>query len=150
MKTASEIMSREVFFVGPDMGLGELAALFTEKRVSGFPVVDASGKLVGVVTETDLIHQNERLHIPTTIALFDAVLMLGSSKKVEEELKRMAATTVREIMTPDPATLGTGSTLTEIATVMGEKNAHTLPVVDSAGALVGVVGKLDLIRAMAK
>lgn len=150
MKTASQIMSREVFSVDPDMGLGELAALFTEKRVSGFPVVDSSGALIGVVTETDLIHQNERLHIPTTVAIFDAVLMLGSSKKIEDELKKMAATTVRQIMTSDPATIGPDSTLTEIATIMGEKNVHTLPVLGNDGKLLGVVGKLDLIRAMAR
>lgn len=149
MKTAREIMTTAVHTVAPDTPISALARLFTEKRVSGFPVVEG-GKLVGVVTESDLIHQNERLHIPTTVALFDAVLMLGSTKKVEEELRRMAATTVGEIMTRDPAVIGEGATIGEIATIMGDRNMHTLPVVDAGGALVGIVGKLDLIRAMAK
>lgn len=149
MKTAKEIMTTAVHTVAPDTPISELARLFTEKRVSGFPVLD-EGKLVGVVTETDLIHQNERLHIPTTVTLFDAVMMLGSSKKVEEELRRMAATTVGEIMTADPTVLSEGATLGEIATLMGDRHLHTLPVVDEKGVVVGVVGKLDLIRAMAK
>lgn len=149
MKTAKDIMSTAVHTVVPATSVKELAALFAEKRVSGFPVVEG-GKLVGVVTESDLIHQNERIHIPTMITLFDAVLMLGSTKKVEDELKRMAATTAGEVMTADPLTITPDTPLGEIATIMGERHAHTLPVVDEAGALVGIVGKLDLIRAMAK
>lgn len=150
MVTALEMMTTDVCTVGLDTGLKELAELFSKLRVSGFPVVDKEGKVVGVVTETDLIHQNERLHIPTTIAIFDAVLVLGSSKKVEDELKRMAATTVAEVMSPELVTVPPEATLGEIATIMGEKGVHTIPVVDAAGNLLGVVGKLDLIRAMAK
>lgn len=149
MKTAGEIMTREVHTVAPETPISELARLFTEKRVSGFPVTEG-GKLVGVVTESDLIHQNERLHIPTMVTLFDAVLMLGSTKKVEDEMRRMTATTVGEIMARDPEVIGEDATLGEIATVMGERNVHTLPVVNAEGSLVGIVGKLDLIRAMAK
>lgn len=149
MKTAKEIMTGVVHTVTPQTSIKELAGLFAEKRVSGFPVVEG-GKLVGVVTESDLIHQNERLHIPTMVTIFDAVVMLGSAKKVEDELRRMAAQTVGEVMTAAPQTLSPDATLGEIATLMGERHAHTLPVVDGSGALVGVVGKLDLIRAMAK
>lgn len=149
MKTAKEIMTKEVFTVTPDMAIGKLAALFTEKRVGGFPVIEG-GKLVGVVTETDLIHQNERLHIPTMVTIFDAVLMLGSSKKVEDELKKMTATTVGEIMTRNPAAVSPDTSLTELADLMGDKDAHTIPVVDDNGKVVGIVGKLDMIRSMGK
>lgn len=148
MKTAKDIMSKTVLTVTPDTTISELAKLFTERRVSGFPVVE-DGRLVGVVTESDLIHQNERLHIPTTVAIFDAVFLLGSTRKVEEELKRMAATTVGEIMAKEPVIISPEATLSEIATLMGERSAHTLPVVDGSGNIVGVVGKLDLIRALA-
>ena len=147
MKTAKDLMTREVHTVTPNTGLKELAKLFTEKRVGGFPVVEA-GRVVGVVTESDLIHRDERIHIPTFFTLFDAVLPLGGEKKFEEEMRKMAATTVAEIMTQDPIVLSPDATLTQMATAMGEKSVHTLPVVDAEGKLVGVVGKLDLIRAM--
>lgn len=148
MKTARDIMTKEVFTVEPSMSVKKLAALFTEKSVSGFPVIE-SGRLVGIVTESDLIHQNERFHIPTTVAIFDAVLLLGSSAKVEEELKRMTAATVGEIMTQNPLTIPPDATLSQMASFMGERHAHTLPVVDEGGSLLGVVGKRDLIRALA-
>jgi len=86
MKTARDIMTRDVQTVAPDTSIEALARCFSDRGVSGFPVVDPEGRLVGVVTESDLIHQSERLHIPTTVAIFDAVIVLGSSKKLEEEL----------------------------------------------------------------
>lgn len=149
MKTARDIMTREVFTVPAEMPLDELARQFAEKRVSGFPVLGADGRIAGVVTETDLIHQNERLHIPTTFALFDSVFVLGSSKRLDEEVRRVAATTVEEIMTPDPVLVRAETGVPQVAALMAEKNVHTLPVVDDEGRLIGVIGKLDVIRAMA-
>ncbi|MBI5442093.1 MAG: CBS domain-containing protein [Deltaproteobacteria bacterium] len=149
MKKAKDIMTREVFTVPPQMPLDELARRFSEQRVSGFPVLGAEGSLLGVVTETDLIHQNERLHIPTTFALFDSVFILGTSKGLEEEVRRVAATTVQEIMTREPVTVQPEATVSEVATLMSERGVHTIPVVDQDGRLVGVIGKLDVIRAMA-
>ncbi|MDW7709070.1 MAG: CBS domain-containing protein [Deferrisomatales bacterium] len=149
MKTAREIMTRDVHTVPPELSLQDLARAFDERRVSGFPVLDGDGKLVGVVTETDLIHQNQRLHIPTAVAIFDAVVVLSSSRKLEEEMRRVAATTVGEIMTRAPVTVGEDATVEEIATVMGEQGVHTLPVLGPEGQLAGVIGKRDVIRAMA-
>jgi len=148
MRTAREIMTREVRTVTEDTPIDALARAFAESDVSGFPVLDREGNLVGVVTETDLIHQNQRLHIPTAVAIFDAVFVLGSSKRLEEEIRRMTATQVGEIMTRDPVTVTEEASVEEVATVMGEQDVHTLPVVGADGGLVGVIGKRDLIRAM--
>jgi len=148
MKTAREIMTREMRTVSEDTPIDALARAFAETEVSGFPVVDPEGNLVGVVTETDLIHQNQRLHIPTAVAFFDAVFMLGSSKRLEEEIRRLAATRVGEIMARNPVTVTEEATVEEVATVMGEQVVHTLPVLDAGGRLVGVIGKRDIIRAM--
>ena len=81
-------------------GVGWLASRYLAYGVLSY------GALLGVVTEADLLHQNEGLHIPTTFVLLDAVVTLGSSKKLEEEMRRMAAAEVAEIMTPDPVTVG--------------------------------------------
>lgn len=149
MPTARDIMTKDVFTVTESTPLDELARAFSSRGVSGFPVVDASGRLVGVVTETDLIHQNQRLHIPTAVAIFDAVIVLGSSKRLEEEIRRMAATTVGEIMARNPVTVAPEALVSEVAGLMADRDVHTLPVVDANGALTGVVGKLDVIRALA-
>ena len=149
MATAKDIMTKEVITVTTDVTIEGLARIFTRHAISGAGVVDEDGKLIGIVTENDLIKMEQRLHIPTVINIFDAVIYLGSSKRFEEDIKRMAATKVEDIFRKDIVTITENSTIEEIATIMSEKNIHHLPVVKK-GKLVGIVGKKDIVRAIAK
>lgn len=149
MATAKEIMTKEVLTVTTDVTIEGLARILTKHDISGAPVVDEEGKLIGIVTESDLIKMEQRLHIPTVINIFDAVIYLGSSKKFEEDIKRMAATTVGDIFRKDAVTITESATIEEIATIMTEKNIHHLPVIKK-GKLVGIVGKKDIVKAIAK
>lgn len=147
MLTAKDIMTREVVTVAEDTTLEALGRLFIEKGISGAPVVDDAGELVGVVTENDLISQNSRLHIPTILRLFDAFIPLGNSR-LENEIKRMASATVGGICTREVVSLKEGASLEEIATIMSERKIHLLPVVRDKKT-VGIVAKKDLIRGLA-
>jgi CBS domain-containing protein len=147
MLTAKEIMTKDVITVKPDTTVQELAGILTSNNISGTPVVDDDGHIVGIVTEHDLIKKEKRLHIPTVVQIFDSFIYLESSKKFEEDLKKMVAGTVGGIMTEEVITVGEDATLSEIATVMSEKDVHLLPVM-SGDKLVGVVGKKDIVRAM--
>ncbi|MCC7202752.1 MAG: CBS domain-containing protein [Nitrospirae bacterium] len=149
MATAKDIMTREVITVTTDVTIEGLARIFTRHDISGAAVVDKEGQLIGIVTENDLIKMEQKLHIPTVINIFDAVIYLGSSKKFEEDIKRMAATKVEDIFRRDVVTITESSTIEEIATIMSEKNIHHLPVVKK-GKLVGIVGKKDIVKAIAK
>jgi len=144
---ASEIMTREVITVGPEMPVKELARLLVERGISGAPVLDPQGELVGIVTEKDLIERNKRLHLPTVISLFDAVIYLESERHFKEELKKMAAATVGDIMTRKVVTVTEETPLTEIATIMSEQDKDLLPVLRGR-SVVGIVGKSDMVRAM--
>ncbi|HKZ72114.1 MAG TPA: CBS domain-containing protein, partial [Nitrospirota bacterium] len=93
------------------------------------------------------IKMEQRLHIPTIITIFDAVIYLGSSKKFEDDLKRMAATKVSDIYKRDVVTITENTTIEEVATIMCEKDIHHLPVVKK-GKLMGIVGKKDVVRAI--
>lgn len=149
MATAKDIMTKEVITVTINVTIEGLARILTKHDISGAPVVDEEGKLIGIVTESDLIKMEQRLHIPTVINIFDAVIYLGSSKKFEEDIKRMAATTVGDIFRKDAVTITESATIEEIATIMTEKNIHHLPVIKK-GKLVGIVGKKDIVKAIAK
>jgi CBS domain-containing protein len=148
-QTARDIMTAPAVTVSPGTSIQDLARQFAATHISGFPVVDGAGALVGVVTEADLLHQNEGPHIPTTFVLLDAVVTLGSSRKLQEEMQRMAAAEVAEIMTPDPVTVTVETPVAEVARLFTERGVHTLPVLSGDGELVGVIGKLDVIRTMA-
>ena len=148
MKTAEEIMTRKVVTVNKNLPIKELSKLFIENRFNGIPVTDDNGNLIGIVTQGDLIEQNKNLHIPTVIALFDAVLFLESEKKFESDVKKLTGTTVEDIFHKDAISVGPNADINEITTLMAEKDIHTLPVLDG-NKLVGIIGKRDVIRAMA-
>ncbi len=148
MLKAEDIMTKDVIAVKPETTVEELARLLIEHKISGAPVVDDENRIVGVVTENDLIKKNARLHIPTIIRLFDAYFLLDS-KKVEDEIKKMVATTVNEICNKKIVSLTEETSLEEIATIMSEKNIHLLPVLRD-GRVVGIVGKADVVRSMTK
>lgn len=148
MLTAKDIMSRNVITVKEEMPVRELAELLWKNRISGAPVLDRDGKLIAVVTESDLIDQNKKVHIPTMISFLDSVVYLERPDKMKEDIKKMAGTTVRDIYSAKLVTVEEDTPLDEIASIMAEKNVHTLPVL-SGGRLVGVIGKTDIIRTLA-
>ncbi|MCI0469601.1 MAG: CBS domain-containing protein [Nitrospirae bacterium] len=148
MLKAKDILTKDVITVKPSATIDELARIFIEKNISGAPVVDDNENLIGIVTENDLISQNKRFHIPTVMRLFDAFIPLESQSKIESEIKKMAAATAGDICTRDVITVNEESTMEDIATIMSEKKVHLMPVVDGK-KIKGVIGKMDLIKAMA-
>lgn len=146
MLKAKDIMTTDVITIKPEATVEELARALMEHRISGVPVVDDAKKIVGIVTENDLIRKNKRFHIPTVIRLFDAYFLIGAGK-AEEEIKKMAATTVDEIYTEKVVSIEEDTSLEDIATIMAEQHIHLLPVL-SSGTVVGIVGKADVVRAM--
>jgi CBS domain-containing protein len=149
MLKAKDIMTRNVHTVSTDTEVEELARLFVETGVSAMPVLDAQGALQGIVTETDLVEQNKPLHIPTVISIFDWVLYLESEKDFREQVEKMTARKVGEICTREVVTCTPETPVAEIAALMVDHKAHLIPVVE-AGKVVGVVARLDIIRAMGR
>jgi CBS domain-containing protein len=147
MLNASDIMTTEVITVKRNTSLKELAKILYEKHINGVPVVDDEGSLIGIICESDLIRKDKKLHIPTVVTIFDAVLYLENPKKMEKEIQRINATTVEDLYTKDVVTVDEKTPIDEIATLMTHKKIYTIPVMDG-GQLVGVIGKADLIRTL--
>ena len=147
MKTARDIMTTNVVTVKKDQPISDLSKLFIENHFNGVPVLDDAGKVIGVVTQSNLIEQNKNLHIPTVIALFDAVLFLESEKKFESDVKKLTGSKIEDIYHKKPITVSPDTDLSEITTIMAEKDVHTLPVLED-DKLVGIIGKKDVIRAL--
>lgn len=147
MLKVKEIMTKDVVTVTRETTVLELARIFSEKHISSLPVVDASGALAGIVTETDLVEQDKSLHIPTVISIFDWVIYLESDKKFEKELKKMTGKKVGDIYSQDVMTVSPDDAVAKVADIMSSKKVNALPVVD-AGKVVGIVARIDLIRAM--
>jgi CBS-domain-containing membrane protein len=147
MLTACDIMTTEVITVKKDTSIQELARILYDNHINGVPVVDDEGAVIGIICESDLIRKDKKLHIPTVVAVFDAVFYLESSKKFEKEIQRFNATTVSDLYTKDVVSVNEKTPVDEIATLMTEKKTYTIPVMDGK-RIVGIIGKADLIRTL--
>jgi CBS domain-containing protein len=146
MLKAKDIMSTELITVSPDTDIVEAAGVLLEKGINGVPVV-VSGKLVGILCQSDLVAQQKAIQLPSVFTLLDGFVPLGSASKLEKTIQRIAATKVSDAMTPNPVSAHPETTLEELASLMVDKKYHTIPIVDQ-GRLVGVVGKEDILRTL--
>jgi CBS domain-containing protein len=145
MLKAREIMTSEVVTVGPGTPVTEVAELLLRTHFNGVPVVDEDGELIGIVCRTDIIAEQKKLPLPSFFTILDTPIPLYSREKAEDEMRKIAAVTAADAMTPDPVTVSPGTGLDEIATIMVNKHFHTLPVMEG-GKLVGIIGKEDILR----
>jgi len=145
---ASELMTRSVITVKPTTGIHELAELFIEKNISGAPVVDDEGIVVGIVQEEGIMFQDKKVHLPSFVNMSLGFLTLGA-KRLEEEIKKVTASKAADIMEKDVVSITPDITIENVATMMIEKKNYYLLVIDE-GKLVGVVTKRDIVRAIAK
>ena len=146
---AEDVMTLDPLVLLPDQSVKDAAKLFVENSVSSAAVID-DGRLVGVVSETDLIMQEVKLHFPTFIHFLDSYIYLEGLSRFESDLKKAVAASVFDVMTGEPKTALRETTVADIATLMEEKDIHCIPVLDEDERLVGMVTKSDIVRALAR
>ena len=147
MLKVKDIMTKDVITISPETEIAYATKLLLEKRINGAPVVDAEGTLVGILCQSDLIAQQKKLPIPSLFTLLDGFISLTSMKHIERAVQKVSAITVADAMTPNPVTVQPDGTIEEVATMMVDRNYHSLPVVDE-GKLVGILGKEDILRTL--
>ena len=143
-----DVMNVKPISVQADRPVSDAAQILRKNKISGMPVLDGE-RLVGIVTEHDLINQEKRLHIPTVVRIMDAFIYLDSPKKFEEDLKKMVGSKVGDICTQDVITVDEEATVSTIASIMSDKGIHLLPVMRGR-SIVGIVGREDMLKAVIK
>jgi CBS domain-containing protein len=149
MPQAKDIMTHDVITVAPDSPVSEVAQILTDRHISGVPVVNDRKELVGIVCESDIIDQTKKFHLPTVVNLMGYILFLESGKKFEKEFKKMIGLTAGDIMTTPVKTVTPETAVEDIATLMSESHVHSIPVLEGK-ALVGIVGKKDIVRSLTR
>ena len=146
---AGQVMTTSVLTFAPDEPVIDAMARLVEAEVDGGPVLDADGRVVGMLSTGDLIVQESRLHYPTVISLLGGIIELPSAQKnFEDDLRKAASATVSDAMASDPVTVGPDDTVETIATRMHDHDVSRIPVVDDEGRLVGLVARGDILRAI--
>jgi len=147
--TARDIMTADPLAISPDTKVKDAAKLMTEHGIGALPVIEGD-RLVGLVTEGDLIMQDVKLEYPTYIHLLDGFIMYPpSTVRFESELKKAVAATVADVMSADPVTVTVDASIEDVASLLAERDVSRLPVLEN-GKLVGIVSKHDIVRAIAQ
>ena len=141
--TVGEVMETDWPTLGPESTVEDAIRLFAEARVSGAPVVE-HGRLLGIITEGDLIFQDAEIRAPGFLDILGGIVPLGDTEEYRKEALKSAGVTVGEVMTSDPITVAPEATLAEAATVMAERRRKILPVVDGE-RLAGIITRMDIL-----
>ncbi|MDH4205603.1 MAG: CBS domain-containing protein [Desulfobacteraceae bacterium] len=147
MIKVKDIMTKKLITVSPETEIVHATKLLLENRINGVPVTDETGKLVGILCQSDLIAQQKKLPVPSFFTFLDGLITLTSMKQFEKQVQKIAAITVAQAMTPNPIAVRPDTGIEEVAALMVDNNFHTIPVVDE-GDLVGIVGKEDILRTL--
>jgi len=147
MVNASDIMETDIISISPDTEIPKAVKLLLDNHINGVPVVDTNGDLMGILCQSDLIFQQKDIPIPPIFAILDSIFPLSSSKSLDDQFQKMAATKVEQAMVKNVTTVAPDTPLSELASLMVEKHFHTLPVVEGK-KLVGIIGKEDVLKTL--
>ncbi len=146
--TVKDIMTRKVVSVAPETSLVEAANILAEHSFDGVPVVDSKNKLVGIITEYDLIEKSSDIHLPTFQKILQNLKVLRSDRsEFEKEVKKVSSLTVEDVMNPEPLTLSDTASFEEVVRAFKEHHrVNPIPIVDKSEKVVGVVSRFDVLK----
>ena len=142
---ARDVMTTSVLTVSPDTDVTEIAKMMLEHRISAVPVMSAQGKLVGIVSEGDLINRSEA---ETQHRASWWLRMASGEDDVSREYLRTHGRRAEDVMTTEVVTITPDTPLAEIAALLEKRHIKRVPVVEG-GELVGIVSRANLLRGLA-
>ena len=144
---AKDIMSTNLVTVEPGATIREIAAALIEHRISGVPVVDKAGKLLGIVSEGDLMRKELTPRLPDAVNILGAIIYYHGVARYREDFKKLMADTAREIMTKKIISVSEDTEIEAIGKCMLDHEIKRVPVLRD-GKLVGLISRADLIKAL--
>lgn len=151
---AKEVMTAPVISVKPDTSLKRAAEILDENRFSGMPVVDDEDKLIGIISETDILRYTQQIigqplrdphHVFTK---GKEVLHVDITHRGVEVIELVASTAVETLMTTEVISATEDTPLFEVSRLMYENSINRIPVTDKNNKLLGVITRADLIKAL--
>lgn len=142
-------MTQNVVSITLEATVEDAAKILLERNISGLPVVDKDGKLVGIITHKDLLYKNMEPEAPAMLEILGGFVYLGGVDRYNEELKKLVGTKVSDVMTKDVITAGVDDSAQSVAKLMVQNGVNRIPVVKN-GQLVGIVSRADVIKSIAR
>ncbi len=144
---AKDIMSKDVVTVHETNTVEEVARIFIEKKISGVPVVDSQNKIIGIISEGDLVFQQKKLNPPVFLSFFDGVIQIGKNAFFDE-IKKISAFLIKDLMTKEDLVVAKEDMdVSDVASLLIENKVNRIPIVDEENRVVGIITRYDLIKA---
>jgi CBS domain-containing protein len=148
-KTVADWMNRDLLTVTPSTPLSEAVKLLVDRHISGLPVIDDEGKLVGVISESDLMWREQGVEQPPYMLFLGGIIYFQNPLTYERDLHKALGQTVGEVMTPHAVSISADTPLPEAARIMHDRKIHRLPVIDENNHPIGIITESDIVRAIA-
>lgn len=142
----SEIMTKEVKFLSPRTSVLDAVARLAELHISGLPVVDEAGKIVGMFTEKDVL----RSLLPSYVSQVGRFVYENSPKTIQSKVAKLQGFTVADFMRKELVKVLPEASVYEVAHIMLIQNVRRIPVVDKTDKVVGIVGRFDVLSKILK
>ena len=147
-KIAKDIMTTDVIVANKNDIIANVANLLIREKIGGLPVVDEDNKVVGIISETDIMKKESHVESPKMLNFLQGIIFLDDMKRFEEELRAIAAYKVEDLMSKDIVTVKEDDTFDYVANIMINKSINRVPVVDKDNCLKGIICRYDIIKAM--
>ena len=147
-KRAKDIMTTDVIVANKNDIIANVANLLIKEKIGGLPVVDEENKVVGIISETDIMKKESHVDSPRMLNFIQGIIFLDDMKKFEDEMREIAAYKVEDLMSKDIITVNENDTFDYVANVMINKSINRVPVVDENNFLKGIICRYDIIKAM--
>lgn len=148
MQTAREIMTTQVVTVRENDSIEAVAQVLLSSGHHSVPVLDAAGRVKGMIAQEDLIDARRQVHLPTVITILDSFIPVSGYKEFAEDLRKSTATRAIQLATTQIVCAAPDDDLNSMAEKLAESHIHAVPVVGADKTLIGIVTRSDVLRAM--
>lgn len=152
MQTAKEIMTAPALSVRQEQSIKEVLELLAEKRISGLPVTSKEGKIIGIISDTDIIRYAHSINVIALSNLSGWVspyANITDLADIRKGFKMLHTTLVSQVMTKKVHFAKEDDPVTEVARLMNKRKINRVPIVDKNEKLVGIIARSDMVQCMA-
>ncbi|MEG1870873.1 MAG: CBS domain-containing protein [Peptostreptococcaceae bacterium] len=147
-KQAKDIMTANVKVAKEEDTIKDIANILITEKIGGVPVVDEDNKVVGIISETDIMKKEKYINPPEYITFLQGIICLDDFKKMEHDIKDIAAIKVKDLMSKEVVKVYEDDTFDDVANIMIKKSVNRVPVVDKDNRIKGIICRYDIIKSM--
>lgn len=148
IKQAKDIMTTNVKVAKEQDTIKDIANILITEKIGGVPVVDENNRVVGIISETDIMKKEKYINPPEYITFLQGIICLDDFKKMEHDIKDIAAIQVKDLMSKEVVKVHEDDTFDDVANIMIKKSVNRVPVVDKDNRIKGIICRYDIIKSM--